>query len=55
VVVLSSVVGELLQGEAGIILELLDRKARGFLVSIALKRLFSKRVHQVFGEIAVRI
>jgi hypothetical protein len=45
----------LLQGEAGIILELPDRKARGFIVLIAFKRLFPERAHQVFGEMSVRI
>jgi hypothetical protein len=39
----------------GCFLELSDQKARGFLVLIAFRRLFLKRVHQVFGKIHVRI
>jgi hypothetical protein len=35
-------------------LELLDRKAQSFLVSITVKRLFLKHVHKVFGEMLVR-
>jgi hypothetical protein len=44
-----------LQGETGVDLELSDRKARGFLVLIVLKRLFFKHAHKVFGEMTVRI
>jgi hypothetical protein len=44
-----------LQGEAGIALELPDQKTRGFVVQIALLRWFPERVHQVFGEMTVRI
>jgi hypothetical protein len=36
------------------ILELPDQKARYFLVLIALKRLFPKHAHKVFGEMSVR-
>jgi hypothetical protein len=39
----------------GIVLELLDQKARGFLVSFALNRLFSEHAHKVFSEMTVRI
>jgi hypothetical protein len=46
---------ELLQGEAGVVLELPDQKVQGFLVSIALNRLFFKHAHKVFGEIPVRL
>jgi hypothetical protein len=38
----------------GYTLELPDRKARGFLVLIALKRLFPEHTHRVFGEMSVR-
>jgi hypothetical protein len=48
-------VGELLQGEAGVVLELPDQKAQGFLVLIALKRLFSEHAHKIFGEMLVKI
>jgi hypothetical protein len=41
--------------KAGVVLELLDHNARGFLVPIALKRLFPEHARQVFGEISVRI
>jgi hypothetical protein len=44
----------LLQGKVGITLELSDQKARGFLVPIALKRLFPEHAHKVFGEMSVR-
>jgi hypothetical protein len=43
----------LLYGEAGIVLELPDQKARGFLVSRAFKRLLPEHVYKVFGEIPV--
>jgi hypothetical protein len=46
---------ELLQGEAGVVLELPDQKAQGFLVLIALKRLFSEHAHKIFGEMLVKI
>jgi hypothetical protein len=36
------------------ILELLDQKARGFLVPIALKRLFTEHARKLFGEMPVR-
>jgi hypothetical protein len=39
----------------GLTLELLDRKARGFLALIVLKRLFPEHAHKVFGEMPVRI
>jgi hypothetical protein len=39
---------------AGVVLELLDQKARGFLVLIALKRLFSEHDCKLFGEMSVR-
>jgi hypothetical protein len=45
---------ESLQVETGIILELSDRKARGFLVLNALKRLFFEYTHKLFGEMTVR-
>jgi hypothetical protein len=45
---------ELLQGEADIILELLDQKAQGFLVLIALKWLFFEHARKLFGEMSVR-
>jgi hypothetical protein len=45
---------ESLQEEAGIILESPDQKTRGFVVQIALSRLFTEHVHQVFGEMTVR-
>jgi hypothetical protein len=32
-----------------------DQKTRGFLVQIALLRWFPEHVHQLFGEITVRI
>jgi hypothetical protein len=44
-----------LQVEVGVIFELSDQKARGFLVLIALTWLFSEYTHKVFGEIFVRI
>jgi hypothetical protein len=47
--------GEFLQVEAGIVLELPDKKARGFLVPIALNRLFPEHARKVFGEMSVRI
>jgi hypothetical protein len=37
----------------GVVFELLDRKARGFLVPIALKRLLPEHVYKVFGEMSV--
>jgi hypothetical protein len=43
----------LLQGEAGIALELPDQ--RGFVVQIALPQWFYERVHQVFDEMPLRI
>jgi hypothetical protein len=49
-----SIGGESLQEEAGVILQLPDRKAQGFLVLISFKRLFSEYVHQLFGEMPVR-
>jgi hypothetical protein len=39
----------------GSILELSDRKAREFLVLIALKRLFLEHSYRVFGKMSVRI
>jgi hypothetical protein len=45
----------LLQGQAGVILKLPDQKAQGFLVSIALKRLFPEYAHKLFGEMTVGI
>jgi hypothetical protein len=39
----------------GCVLELLNQKSRGFLVSFALKRLFPEHAHELFGEIPVRI
>jgi hypothetical protein len=44
----------MLQVKPGCILELPDQKARGFLVLIALERLFLKHAHKVFGEIPMR-
>jgi hypothetical protein len=44
-----------LQGEAGIALESLDQKTRGFVVYIALPQWFLERAYQVFGEMPVRI
>jgi hypothetical protein len=44
-----------MQGEAGVILELPDRKARDFIVQISLSRCFSEYTHQVFGEMSVSI
>jgi hypothetical protein len=38
----------------GIILELLDQKARGFLVPVALTPWFLDSTHKVFGEILMR-
>jgi hypothetical protein len=46
---------EWLQDEAGIVLESPIQKTRGFMIQIALSRWFSERVHQVFGEMTVRI
>jgi hypothetical protein len=48
------IVSGLLQGQTGVVLELLDQKARGFLVLIALIRLFLEHARKVFGEIPVR-
>jgi hypothetical protein len=45
----------LLQDVPGIILELPDQKARGFLVLIALKWLFLEHARKVFDEMPVRI
>jgi hypothetical protein len=45
----------LLHREVGIIFELSDQKARGFLVFIVIKRLFSEYVRKIFGEMSVRI
>jgi hypothetical protein len=39
---------------SGLVLEISDQKARGFLVSIALKRLFLKHVRKLFGQMPVR-
>jgi hypothetical protein len=36
------------------VLEILNQKARGFLVIIALKRLFSEHAQKVFGEMLDR-
>jgi hypothetical protein len=44
----------LLQVKPGCVLELPDQKARGFLVLIALNRLFLEHAHKVFGEMPVR-
>jgi hypothetical protein len=44
----------LLQVKPGCVLELPDQKARGFLVLIALKRLFLEHGHKLFGEMSVR-
>jgi hypothetical protein len=41
--------------EAGIVLELLDQKTRGFMGQIALQQWFLECAHQVFGEMPVRI
>jgi hypothetical protein len=49
------VVCESLQENIGIPLESPDQKSRGFMVQIALPRWFPERVHQVFGEMLVRI
>jgi hypothetical protein len=38
----------------GLTLELPDRKARGFLVPFAFKRLYPEHAHKVFGEMPVR-
>jgi hypothetical protein len=43
----------LLQGEAGIALELPDQ--RGLVVQIALPQWFYERAHQVFDEMPMRI
>jgi hypothetical protein len=40
---------------SGLTLELPDRKARDFLASIVLKRLFPEHVCMLFGEMPVRI
>jgi hypothetical protein len=45
----------LLQGEAGILIELLDWKTRGLVFQIALLWWFPERAHQIFGEMSVRI
>jgi hypothetical protein len=37
----------------GVVLELPDRKARGFLVPIALKRLLPEHAYKVFSEMPV--
>jgi hypothetical protein len=44
-----------LVGEVGIAIESPDQKTRGFLVQITLSQWFSKHVHQVFGEMTMRI
>jgi hypothetical protein len=38
----------------GIVLELPDQKARGFLILISLKRLFFEHARKIFGEMFVR-
>jgi hypothetical protein len=43
----------LLQGQAGVVLELPHQKAQGFLVLIALIWLFLEYARKVFGEIPV--
>jgi hypothetical protein len=45
----------LLQGETSVVLKLPDRKARGFIVQIALPRCFSECAHQIFSEMPVRV
>jgi hypothetical protein len=45
----------LLQGDPGPSLELPNRKTRGFIVQIALPRWFPERIHQLFGEMTLRI
>jgi hypothetical protein len=42
------------QGEAGVVLELPDQKVRGFLVLIALNRLFPEHTRNVFGEMTMK-
>jgi hypothetical protein len=44
----------LLQGEAGVVLELPDQKAQGFLVLIVLKQLFLEHACKVFSEMPVK-
>jgi hypothetical protein len=44
----------LLQGEAGVVLELPDQKARVFLVLIALTRRFPEHARKLFDEMPVR-
>ncbi len=48
------VVIQVLAGRSWSILELSDQKDQGFLVLIALKRLFSEHVCKVFDEIRMR-
>jgi hypothetical protein len=43
------------QRDVGITFESLNQKTRGFVVQIALPRLFPECAHQVFGEMSVRI
>jgi hypothetical protein len=45
---------ECVQGEADVLLELTDQKARGFLVLIALNRLLPEHACKMFGEMLVR-
>jgi hypothetical protein len=45
---------ECVQGEAGVVLELPDQKTRGFLVPIALNRLFPEHSRKVFGKMPMR-
>jgi hypothetical protein len=44
----------LLQEDGGVVLELPDSKARGFLVFIVLKWLFTEHARKVFGEMLMR-
>jgi hypothetical protein len=44
-----------LQGDVGIVLKSPDQKTRGFVVQIVLPRWFPERVHQLFGEMPMRI
>jgi hypothetical protein len=45
---------QLLQGEAGVVLELPDQKARGFLDLIFLSGWFAERARKIFGEMPKR-
>jgi hypothetical protein len=42
-----------LQVDLGLVLELPNKKAQSFLISIALNRLFSEHAHKMFDEISM--